>query len=60
LTLNDEVIAEGHSLSNMDWFTLLAKQDILFGGREISDEDMEAGDYLAKEKYERVYRSSNC
>jgi len=45
LTLNDEVIAEGHSLSNMDWLTLLDKLDILFGGREISDEDMEAGCY---------------
>ena len=45
LKLNDEIIAEGHSLSNMDWFTLLDKLDVLFGGTEISDEDMENGNY---------------
>lgn len=45
LKLNEEIIAEGHSLSTYDWFSLLDKLDTLIGEKEISDEDMEDGKY---------------
>lgn len=45
LKLNEETIAEGHSLSIHDWFTVLDKLDVLIGQRCISDKDMESGNY---------------
>ena len=45
LKLNNKIIAEGHSLSNIDWFTLLDFLRVLFEKDNISDEDMENGNY---------------
>lgn len=46
LKLNGEIFAEGHSIRNEDWITLINE---LFGidilEKEISDENMENGNY---------------
>ena len=45
LKLNDKIFAENHRLSNSDWVMLLTKLGYRVKEFEVSDEDMEMGNY---------------
>jgi len=45
LKLNGEIVAEGHSINRHQWVEILKDLGCNFEEREISDEDMEMGEY---------------
>ena len=45
LKFNDEVIADGHSINEFQWLQILKDLGCEVEEREISDEDMENGEY---------------
>ena len=45
LKYNGEIVFEGHSIPNYEWMSLLKKLYVSTSSKEITDEEMENGNY---------------